>query len=120
MKQQLQELLTQAIQSLISDGVLESLPDTIRIDHSKDKAQGDFASNIAMVLSKQAKCAPKVLAQQIIEKLTQASEIEKIEIAGPGFINFFMSQGSNNQVLEDILVEADKFGLSEFGKGQRV
>ena len=120
MKQQLQELLTQAIQSLISDGVLESLPDAIRIDHSKDKAQGDFASNIAMVLSKQAKCAPKVLAQQIIEKLTQASEIEKIEIAGPGFINFFMSQGSNNQVLEDILVEADKFGLSEFGKGQRV
>jgi len=78
MKQQLQELLTQAIQSLISDGVLESLPDAIRIDHSKDKAQGDFASNIAMVLSKQAKCAPKVLAQQIIEKLTQASEIEKI------------------------------------------
>ncbi|SHN91045.1 Arginyl-tRNA synthetase, partial [Bathymodiolus heckerae thiotrophic gill symbiont] len=120
MKQQLQELLTQAIQALIDEGVLDSLPDTIRIDHSKDKSQGDFASNIAMVLSKQAKCAPKVLAEQIIEKLTQASEIEKIEIAGPGFINFFMSQGSNNQVLEDILSEADGFGLSEFGKGQRV
>ncbi len=120
MKQQLQELLTQAIQALIDEGVLDSLPDTIRIDHSKDKSQGDFASNIAMVLSKQAKCAPKVLAEQIIEKLTQASEIEKIEIAGPGFINFFMSQGSNNQVLEDILSEAGGFGLSEFGKGQRV
>ena len=120
MKQQLQQLLTQALQALISDGVLDNAPDSIRIDHSKDKSQGDFASNIAMVLSKQAKCSPRDLAQKIIEKLADASEIDKIEIAGPGFINFFMSQGSNTQVLADILAQGDKFGLSEFGRGKRV
>jgi arginyl-tRNA synthetase len=120
MKQELQELLIQALQALISEGILESMPDNIRIDHSKDKSQGDFASNIAMVLSKQAKCAPKDLAQKVIEKLANANEIEKIEIAGPGFINFFMSQGSNNQVLGDILTKGEQFGLSELGKGQRV
>ena len=120
MKQQLQELLIQAVQSLISEGVLESMPDNIRIDHSKDKSQGDFASNIAMVLSKQAKCAPRDLAQKIVDKLTSASEIDNIEIAGPGFINFFMSQGSNNQVLDDILAKGEQFGLSDFGKGQRI
>ncbi|WP_428086870.1 arginine--tRNA ligase [Candidatus Thioglobus sp.] len=120
MKQQLQQLLTQALSALVSDGVLESVPENIRIDHSKDKTQGDFASNIAMVLSKQAKCSPRELAQKIVEKLSNANEIDNIEIAGPGFINFFMSSGSNNQVLADILNSADKFGLSEIGNGQRV
>jgi len=120
MKQQLQQLLTQALQALIDEGVLESVPSEIRLDHSKDKAQGDFASNIAMVLSKQARCAPKVLAEKILDKLANASEIEKIEIAGPGFINFFMSQGSNNQVLKDILAQGDAFGLTDIGQGQRV
>lgn len=120
MKQELQELLIQALQALISEGILESVPDNIRIDHSKDKSQGDFASNVAMVLSKQARCAPKDLAQKIVEKLTDATEIERVEVAGPGFINFFMSQGSNNQVLGDILAKGDQFGLSEFGKGQRI
>lgn len=120
MKQQLQQLLTQALQALIDEGVLQSAPSEIRLDHSKDKAQGDFASNIAMVLSKQAKCAPKVLAEKIVDKLANASEINKIEIAGPGFINFFMSQGSNNQVLEDILAKGDTFGLSNIGQDQRV
>jgi arginyl-tRNA synthetase len=120
MQQQLQQLLTQALQTLIANNVLESLPTDIRIDHSKDKSQGDFASNIAMVLAKQAKCNPKVLAQKIIEQLSSASEIEKVEIAGPGFINFFMSQGSNNQVLDEIIKKADNFGLSDVGKGQRI
>jgi arginyl-tRNA synthetase len=120
MQQQLQQLLTQALQVLIANNVLESLPSDIRIDHSKDKSQGDFASNIAMVLAKQAKCNPKVLAKKIIKELASASEIEKVEIAGPGFINFFMSQGSNNQVLDEIIKKADNFGLSDFGKGQRV
>ncbi len=120
MKQQLQQLLTQALQALIDEGTIETLPSAIRIDHSKDKSQGDFASNIAMVLSKQAKCAPKVLAEKIVDKLASASEIEQIKIAGPGFINFFMSQGSNNQVLNDILEQAEKFGLSTIGNGQRV
>ncbi len=120
MKQALQALLIQALQALISKDVLTSMPDKIRIDHSKDKSQGDFASNIAMVLSKQAKCAPRELAQKIVEQLADATEIEKIEIAGPGFINFFMSQGSNNQVLEDILAQGAGFGLSTIGNGQRI
>ena len=120
MKQQLQQLLTQALQALIDEGVLESAPNEIRLDHSKDKSQGDFASNIAMVLSKQARCAPKVLAEKIVAQLNKASEIDKVEIAGPGFINFFMSQGSNNQVLEDILAQGDAFGLTDIGQGQRI
>jgi arginyl-tRNA synthetase len=96
------------------------VPDNIRIDHSKDKTQGDFASNIALVLSKQAKCAPKVLAEKIVANLADSTEIEKTEIAGPGFINFFMSQGSNSSVIDQIIDQSNEYGMSDFGVNQRV
>ncbi|SMM98720.1 Arginyl-tRNA synthetase [uncultured Candidatus Thioglobus sp.] len=79
MKQQLQKLLTEALTTLVNNNVLESVPENIRIDHSKDKTQGDFASNIAMVLSKQAKCAPKVLAQKIVANFPDSTAVEKVD-----------------------------------------
>ncbi|WXU00142.1 MAG: Arginine--tRNA ligase [Catillopecten margaritatus gill symbiont] len=120
MKQQLQTLLKQALDTLKTQGVLENVPEDIRIDHSKDKAQGDFATNIAMVLSKQAKCAPKALAEQIVANFPESGEVEKVEIAGPGFINFFMSQGASVSVVGQIIDQGDAYGLSDVGAGQRV
>ncbi|SFV81008.1 Arginyl-tRNA synthetase [hydrothermal vent metagenome] len=120
MKEQLHALLEQSLASLVVDGVLSEVPDNIRIDHSKDKTQGDFASNIALVLSKQAKCAPKVLAEKIVANLADSTEIEKTEIAGPGFINFFMSQGSNSSVIDQIIDQSNEYGMSDFGVNQRV
>ena len=120
MKEQLQTLLTQSLEALVASNALVEVPDNIRIDHSKDKAQGDFASNIAMVLSKQAKCSPRDLAQQIIDNLPDSSEVDKTEIAGPGFINFFMSQGSNASVVSQIIDQGKVFGLSDIGAKQRV
>ena len=120
MKAQLQQLLTQALEALLAEGVLTSLPSEIRLDHSKDKSQGDFASNIAMVLAKQAQCAPRALAEKIVEKIADDSAVDRVEIAGPGFINFFLSQGANAQVLEAILAKREQYGLSDSGQGQRV
>ncbi len=120
MKEQLQQLLTQSLQALIDEGVLSELPAAIRVDHAKDKSQGDFATNVAMVLSKQAGCAPRVLAESIVAHLQGATEIDKVEIAGPGFINFFLSQDSNTQVIEQIYQQAQDFGLCDFGQGQSV
>ena len=120
MKEQIQTLLTQSLEALVTNGVLTEVPDNIRIDHSKDKAQGDFASNIAMMLSKQAKCSPRDLAQKIIDNLPDSAEIDKVEIAGPGFINFFMSQDSNASVVSQIIDQGKTFGLSSVGAKQRV
>ena len=120
MKQQLQNLLKQALETLVQEGVLESVPENIRLDHSKDKTQGDFATNIAMVLSKQAKCTPKVLGQQIVASFPESESVEKVEVAGPGFINFFMSQNSNALVINQILEQGENFGRSDVGNGQRV
>jgi arginyl-tRNA synthetase len=120
MKQKLQTLLKQALTALVDEGVLESVPEIVRIDHSKDKVQGDFASNVAMALSKQAKCAPRVLAEQIKANFPDTLAVEKIEIAGPGFINFFMSQGANALVVNRIIEQGADYGLSKVGEGQRV
>ncbi len=120
MKQKLQTLLKQALTVLVDEGVLESVPEIVRIDHSKDKVQGDFASNVAMALSKQAKCAPRVLAEQIKANFPDTLAVEKIEIAGPGFINFFMSQGANALVVNRIIEQGADYGLSKVGEGQRV
>jgi len=120
MKEKIQTLLTQSLETLVTNGALTEVPDNIRIDHSKDKAQGDFASNIAMMLSKQAKCSPRDLAQKVIDNLPGSAEVSKVEIAGPGFINFFMSQDSNVSVVNQIIDQGKTFGLSNVGAKQRI
>ena len=120
MKEQLQELLIQSLEVLLREGVISDLPSEVRLDHTKDKAHGDYATNVALVLAKQAKCAPKVLAEKIIAKLSDSSLIKKTEIAGPGFINFFLSEASNSAVVTEILSLAGRYGLSNVGNGKRV
>jgi arginyl-tRNA synthetase len=120
MKEKIQTLLIQSLETLVTNGVLNEVPDNIRIDHSKDKTQGDFASNIAMMLSKQAKCSPRDLAQKVIDNLPGTAEVSKVEIAGPGFINFFMSQDSNVSVVNQIIDQGKTFGLSNVGAKQRI
>ena len=66
MKEQLQILINDSLKALLGEKVITEIPKSIRIDHSKEKDQGDFATNIALVLSKQAKCSPKILAEKIL------------------------------------------------------
>jgi len=120
MKEQLQELLIQSLSALLADGVISELPTQVRLNHTKDKAHGDYATNVALMLAKQAKCAPKVLAEQIIDKLSNSPLIRKTEIAGPGFINFFLSDASSSAIVTEILTSADDYGLSDVGMGKRV
>ena len=120
MKEKLLALLKLSLDSLVENGVLTSAPSQIRVDHSKDKSQGDFASNVAMVLAKQAGCNPRELALKIINSMPEDNLIEKLEVAGPGFINFFLSKVANNQVVEQILKQGQKYGESEYGQGQKV
>ena len=120
MKDQLQELLTKCVQDLISKGILNEMPSKIRIDHTKDNSHGDYATNIALMLSKQAKMSPIELAKIIIDQFEQKNFIKKIEIAGPGFINFFISQESSSSIVNEILVQAASYGCSDIGQGKKV
>lgn len=122
MKDQLKELIESALASLITQ---QSLPADVssadvQLERTKDRSHGDFASNIAMVLAKPAKMNPRQIATLIVDALPQHEMIEKVEIAGPGFINFSLSASSRQQVVADVLKKAGQFGLSNYGNGQKV
>lgn len=84
----------------------------IIIENSKDPAHGDYASNVAMKYCKTFKTNPRTLAEKIVE-LIDKERIEKIEIAGPGFINFFMKNDSLTSILPLIINSGDNFGKGE-------
>lgn len=120
MKDLISGLVQQAITQLSDAQHLPAeLNYTINIDASKDKLHGDFASNIALVLSKQAGMPPRKLADLIVESLRAENHenIEKIEIAGPGFINFFVNSASNFNVIETILNQKENFGRAQESNG---
>lgn len=119
MKEKIESLLYQALDQLIADGLIETKPD-LQITRTKDASHGDFTCNVAMMLAKQAGKAPREVAQAIIDTLTQDSSIEKIEIAGPGFINFFLAQESTLNIVKDILSAGDSFGQSNAADQEKV
>ncbi|MBL1141944.1 MAG: arginine--tRNA ligase [Proteobacteria bacterium] len=116
MKKQVQELIAQSLKSLESKEILPTTEQiNITVENSRDSAHGDFATNIAMVLAKVAKTNPRQLAQNIIEYLPESDILEKTEIAGPGFINFFLKQNTHQSVIIDILDKGDNYGDSNIG-----
>jgi arginyl-tRNA synthetase len=86
---------------------------SVSVERTRDSRYGDFASNIAMRLAKSAGKNPRELAQLIIEKLQPSTLIDKVDIAGPGFINFFVSKEAFHQVVTDVLHAGDKYGRQE-------
>jgi arginyl-tRNA synthetase len=120
MKQHLSALLYKALSVLRDEHVIAEIPDKIQVDNTKDKAHGDLASNIAMVLAKPNGMNPRVLAGQIIGALPADAALIKAEIAGPGFINFFLNESTRFAVLEQILAQQDAFGRSSAGGGASV
>jgi arginyl-tRNA synthetase len=118
MKEDIRHLLQQALDQLIQQEVLpEGVSPTIQVENSKDRSHGDFASNIALMLAKPAAMKPRDLALKIIDALPASPSIKKVEIAGPGFLNFFQNDDALIQRLETALADshlaASKSGASE-------
>ncbi|MCX7107119.1 MAG: arginine--tRNA ligase [Methylococcales bacterium] len=121
MKQKIEELILQAIETLKAEGVLGlEINPRITIDRTRDSQHGDFASNLALMLAKPAKANPRELAIKIIAALPQNEAILKVELAGPGFINFFINPNSQYQIVSQIHTQARDFGLSTIGEGKKV
>jgi arginyl-tRNA synthetase len=121
LKAQLIENIQTALTDLIQQEKLPeiALPE-IQIERTKDKLHGDFACNIAMMLAKPAKMNPRQIANLLVETMKDADFITKIDIAGPGFINFFLSAESAQQIVKDVLASGKQFGRSQIGTGKRV
>ena len=121
MKNNIENLITQAVNKLQQQGTLDaSLQPKIQVTRTRDVAHGDFASNIAMLLAKPAGRNPRELAQALIDALPDNEHVHKVEIAGPGFINFFIHQHTTLDIIRTILERRDRFGTSEIGQGEKV
>ena len=121
MKEELTRLIHQALDALVAQGILpDDLAPQIQIDHTRDNSHGDLASNIALSLAKSAKRNPRELATLISDALPANSLVSRTEIAGPGFINFFLSDDSNQAVIRTILEQGTSFGTCDEGHGRKV
>ena len=121
MKTHLHTLLAQALDALLRDGLLAApAPAEIPLERTRDRAHGDFASAIALTLAKTAHRKPRELAERIVAALPPSDQIVKVDIAGPGFINFFLAPTAYRTVVPEILARGDGFGRSELGGGRRV
>ena len=121
MKKRLESLLREAVSTLVSSKILPSdIEANCQVERSRDAQHGDFASNLAMALSKQAKTNPRALAEKIIEAIPADPILAKIEIAGPGFINFFIDAKAQFAIVSTILEAGEKFGQNQAGAGQKI
>ena len=121
MKQKIEDLIQHAITALKTEGIISSeLNPQIIIDRARDAQHGDFASNLALVLAKPAQLNPRELALKIIAALPQDEAVTKVEIAGPGFINFFINPDSQYQIVSQIHAQGNAYGLSKVGADKKV
>ena len=121
MKKTIADALQQAILACQQAGSLpKDLTPKIQVDHARDKAHGDFASNLAMMLAKPAQKKPRDIAELIVANLPASEIIEKVEIAGPGFINFYLKAGSQYSVIPDVLAAGENFGRCDLGIDKRI
>lgn len=109
-----------ALLSAINEAYNYDANNEIVIEIPKDKSHGDYASSIAMRLAKVLHKAPIQIANEIKPLLEKNSFVEKVEIAGPGFLNFTVKKENLTELLRDILTKNEKFGSSDFGKCEKV
>jgi len=122
MKKKLIELLEKAINSCLKKGILKEtdIP-SIEVALPREGAHGDYASNIAMVLASSQREAPRRIAERIVENIDDDDGIiDKTEIAGPGFINFFIRHTAWAALLDEVDELGDRYGQSAIGKNSKV
>ena len=122
MKKRLARLLEGSINSCIEKEVLKKtdIP-FIEVELPREGSHGDYASNVAMILASSQREAPRRIAERIVENINDSDRIlDKTEIAGPGFINFFIRSNVWPTLLEEVDTIGDRYGKSDIGNGTRV
>lgn len=121
--EQVQERLKEEIKaSVLKAGLAteEQIPAVV-LETPKDKTNGDYSTNMAMQLARVAKKAPRMIAEEIVKNFDQSkASIEKIDIAGPGFINFYMNNSYLTDLIPTILEAGTDYGRSNIGKGEKI
>lgn len=119
MKQSLQNLLRTAVDSVLAGSGVPA-PETIQIEPTRDARNGDFASNLAMALAKPLARPPRAVAEAIVAALPANPLVARVEIAGPGFINFFLAADAFQSLVTEILAAGERYGRDDSGSAGKV
>ena len=122
MKQILENLVTKSLETLRKNGDVSSTDSDVefKIEKTRDARHGDYASNIAMVLAGQLQKNPRDLAGLIINHLPPSEIVDRIEIAGPGFINFYLKQQAYLEVVRNVIDAGDNYGRCDYGNNESI
>ena len=121
MKHQVQELVEGALRALCDEGefALESLPKVV-VERARDPRHGDFATPVALSLARVLRRKPRDIAQRLAERLSEMSRIGRVEVAGPGFVNFHLSATALQGVVREVTAAGEAYGRSQRGAGRRI
>ena len=119
--EELSKTIKKSLESLISAKkiAVNDIPE-IKIERPKNKDHGDYASNIALMVAKPAGVNPREVAQLLVDELSKNPAFKKVEIAGPGFLNFTLESASLGEVVKTIIKEANKYGHTNTLQGQNI
>jgi arginyl-tRNA synthetase len=120
---QLSDLIVASLADLAAAGAItltDGVPEAVTVERPRQKGHGDYATNAALRLAKQAGISPRDLAGLVAERLTAAEGISGVEIAGPGFLNISVTAGAQGAVADDVVAAGAAYGGSEAGGKQQV
>ena len=124
MKDKIASKITDAFDEAVAGGELNSteakISDMIKLEVPKDKLHGDFACNIAMMLAKELRLAPRKIADAIVAHIQTDEDICKVEVAGAGFINFYLTPNWLYKTIQQIEEQGKDYGKIDLGKGKKV
>ncbi|MFV8826285.1 arginine--tRNA ligase [Alkalihalobacterium sp. APHAB7] len=120
-EQMKEKLKAEIVAAVIASGIDEGQVPDVVLENPKDKAHGDYSTNMAMQLARVAKKAPRMIAEDIVSHINkEKASIEKVEIAGPGFINFYMDNGYLRDMIPAVLQAGDEYGQTNVGNGTKI
>ena len=121
--EQLSSSIVDALTALVADGTIalpDGLPSQVTVERPRQKGHGDYATNVALQLAKQAGTNPRAFAELMAAKLTASAGIADVEVAGPGFLNITVEAGAQGQVAADVVAAGESFGSSDTFAGERI
>jgi arginyl-tRNA synthetase len=121
LKAELERLVADAIHTLIGSVLPQAVdPNAISVERTRDASHGDYACNIALRLARQAGKPPREIAEAIRAALPSSPLLSRAEVAGAGFINFYLAQSAQTAALAEVLEQAERYGRSTAGQGERI
>ena len=120
---QLSSTITDALESLVADGSVvlpDGVPTAVTVERPRQSGHGDYATNVALQLAKQAGSNPRVFAELVSARLASADGIARVEVAGPGFLNITVAAGAQGKVAADIVAAGSAYGASDAFAGEKI